>query len=141
MEGFYTRAEASKILKCSNSNISYHIKHGTLRAITKSNTVYIPQEDVIHLYENQDKPPVVMRWEMEQLKKEMESLKAEMNVIKTGIGIRSKRAPWSDDHIRLFYVQTITDLGKVSWETSRIYDFADTLLGLSDKPNKVSAKS
>lgn len=133
MDGFYKRAEAAKILGCTVSSISYFMKQGKLRSITKNNTVYIPQEDVIYLYENRDEPPMVLRHEVDALKKELESFRAEVNVIKMGIGIRTRRSEWNDDQIRLFYIKSLTSLGRASWETKVIYEYADELLSLSDK--------
>ena len=133
MDGFYRRAEAANILGCTVNSISQFMKQGRLRSITKNNTVYIPQEDVIYLYENRDSSPIVMRHEVDSLKKQLESLRSEVEVLKMGVGIRARRGEWTDDRIRLFYSKSLMSLGRASWETKRIYEYADELLSLSEK--------
>ena len=133
LQGFYTRAEAATVLGVSHTTISQYVKDGKVRSTTIGRTTLIPQEDIIHFYSYKDKPPTVMRHEFEELKKMFEGQQTELNVLKVALGIRHRRAEWTDTRIRFFYSKVITDIGMASWETTRIYEYADELLSMSNK--------
>jgi len=133
MEQFYKRAEAAAILNVSTHTITNYIKDGKLRSIKRGNTVYIPHDDVFYLYENKDAPLIVSRNEFNEVKKFIFSLQNEVNILKLSLGFGAKKKPRTDDELALLYYSVMTSLSKNSWATSKIYEFADTLISIREE--------
>ncbi len=133
MDGFYSREESANILGITIRQLTNYLKAGKLRKLTRNGKVWIPQEDVRALYEDNNSSPVPSRREFHVMEERVEQLERTIEVLKRGMGFGAPRNPLNEGELMLLYHELVDLLGKSHWEIREIARIADLMVGLTSK--------
>lgn len=132
MEGFYTKKDAASILGVTVRQITNYLKDEKLRKIHHKGKVYIPQEDIEGLYDDNNKSDVPRRDEFREALNRIRTLEQTLEIIKLGMGFGTRRKPFTEAELLLLFQRSLDLMAKPAWPTRVISEVADTLMGLSE---------
>tara|TARA_Y100000310_G_scaffold214046_1_gene215021 strand:+ start:1591 stop:2283 length:693 start_codon:yes stop_codon:yes gene_type:complete len=127
MKGFYSKAEAARILGVSTRQVDNYIKARKLRRIKEAGKVWIPKQDVDLLYKNKSLTRVPTLQEISALELRMEKTEKQIKILQRGLGFGAGGAARGEAELRLLYQQVMDDLGEPGWQITRIMEFTEEL--------------
>jgi hypothetical protein len=133
MEGFYTKAQAARILGVSTRQVDNYIKDGKLRRVKEKRKAWVPKEDVDLLYKNKELQRVPTLQEITHIQQQVDQLTKQVKILQRGLGFGSGGAPRSDVELRLLYQQVMDDLGEPGWPIPRIMEFTEEITSIREE--------
>ena len=136
MEGFYTKKDAASILGVTVRQITNYLKTEKVRKIYHHGKVYIPQEDVESLFDENNKSDIPRRDEFREVLNRISTLEQTLEIIKLGMGFGTRRGPLSEAELLLLFQRSMDLLSKPAWPTRTISEIADTLMSVSEEDTR-----
>ena len=128
MEGFYSKEESGRVLGVSVRQIDKYAEAGKLRRVKEGRRVWIPKEDVEHLYRDKSLMRVPTLREIADLQARIEKIETRMKVLQRGLGFGASGAVRGDVELRLLYQRTLDDLSEQGWSIPRVMEFTEDLM-------------
>jgi len=136
MEGFYTKKDAATILGVTVRQITNYLKTEKVRKIYHQGKVYIPQEDVEALFDENTKSDIPRRDEFREVLNRVSVLEQTLEIIKLGMGFGTKRGPMTEAELLLLFQRSMDLLSKHAWPTRTVSEIADTLMSVSEEDTR-----
>lgn len=128
MKGFYTKEEAAQILGVSVRQVSNYLAQAKLSKVYQGRRVWIPQEDVQHLYDSASRSSRIRPEDVHELQDRLDRVEQSVETLKMGLGVGTKRPARSQSDLVALRHRTVRALGKKHWSRRSMYDHTDELM-------------